>query len=205
MQRPSDDGDIALCSNGDVLGEVCLGVGRSHTLCDFLCMTSCDSVIMLCRSRRLQYMGGELGGVVRFWMEPGGELFGVRIWLRETGEVLRASGETGVASGETGVGRRLGVLGLIILDTRFLNDSLRAGEEECLGEGVLEEEWLAVSTLFRSFPRIRLKNEGLFLILPLPLERCRNSFPTLCPRVGRRLVLSLRMLVSSRGIVFTCR
>ena len=34
--------------------------------------------------------------LVRFWVDPGGEQFGVRVWERATGEVLRASGDTGV-------------------------------------------------------------------------------------------------------------
>lgn len=70
---------------------------------------------------------------LRFCTEPGGELLGVMICARETGDVLRARGDTGV-------GRLLGVVGLIILDTRFLKDSVRAGEDECFGEGVLLEE-----------------------------------------------------------------
>ena len=108
------------------------------------------------------------------------------------------------ARGDTGVGRLLGVVGLIMLDMRFLKESVRAGEEECFGEGVLLEEWPELSTPFLSLPRIRLMND-FFFILPLPLDRCRNSFPTLCPSVGSRFVLSLRMLVSSIGIVFTWR
>ena len=86
-------------------------------------------------------MGGELGGVVkdevRFWTEPGGEELGVRTCVRETGEVLRARGETGV-------GLLRGVVGFMIFVIRFLKDSERAGEEECLGEGVLLEECVCV-------------------------------------------------------------
>ena len=143
-----------------------------------------------------------MGGVVkepelRFCMEPGGEELGVMICARETGDVLRARGDTGV-------GRLLGVVGLIIFETRFLKDSVRAGEAECFGEGVLLEEWPELSIPFFSLPRMRLMKD-FFFILPLPLERCRNSFPTRCPSVGSRFFLSLRMLVSSSGIVFTLR
>ena len=81
--------------------------------------------------------------------------------------MLRARGDTGV-----GVGRLRGV----IFDTSFLNDSVRAGEEECFGEGVLLEEWPELSTLI--LPRMKLMID-FFFIRPLPLERCRNSFPTL--------------------------
>ena len=142
-------------------------------------------------------MGGELGGVVkdeelRFCTEPGGEEFGVMIWARETGEVLRASGDTGV-----GVGRLRGV----IFDTSFcLKDSVLAGDEECFGEGMLLEEWPELSTPFLSLPRIRLIID-FFFIRPLPLERWRKSFPTRCPMVGSLFFLSFRMLVSSRGMV----
>ena len=48
----SEEGDMALCSSGEVCGEGCLGMGSSQALWDFLCMTSCDSV-MLCRSSLL--------------------------------------------------------------------------------------------------------------------------------------------------------
>lgn len=80
---PSDEGDMALCSRGEVCGEECFGMGSSQALWDFLCITSCDSV-MLYLSRRLLMMGGELGGVVtepefKFWTEPGGEELGVII------------------------------------------------------------------------------------------------------------------------------
>ena len=34
--------------------------------------------------------------LVRFWVDPSGEPFGVRICDRAMGEVLRASGNTGV-------------------------------------------------------------------------------------------------------------
>jgi hypothetical protein len=82
------------------------------------------------------------------------------------------------ASGDTGVGRLLGVVGLMMLEMRFLKESVRAGEEECFGEGVLLEECPELSTPFLSLPRMRLMND-FFFILPLPLDRCRNSFPTL--------------------------
>ena len=49
---PSDEGDMALCSRGEVCGEGCFGVGSSQALWDFLCMTSWDSVT-LCRSSLL--------------------------------------------------------------------------------------------------------------------------------------------------------
>ena len=67
----------------------------------FLCMTSCDSVIMLCCSGLLGRLGGELGGVavlLMFCMEPGGEELGVMMWKRAMGGpwVLRARGDTGV-------------------------------------------------------------------------------------------------------------
>ena len=48
----SDEGDMALCSRGEVCGEGCFGVGSSQALWDFLCMTSSDSV-MLCLSSLL--------------------------------------------------------------------------------------------------------------------------------------------------------
>lgn len=37
---PSDEGDMARWSSGEVCGDGCLGVGSSQALCDFLCMTS---------------------------------------------------------------------------------------------------------------------------------------------------------------------
>ena len=102
---------------------------------------------------------------VRFCWDPGGEEFGVMIWARETGEVLRASGDTGV-------GRLQGVVGLIIFDTRFLKDSERAGDAECLGEGVLLEECPELSIPLLSRPRIRLRKDcDFFFIRPLPLDR----------------------------------
>ena len=126
---------------------------------------------------------------LRFCTEPGGEELGVMICASDTGEVLRASGDTGV-----------GLLRGVILETSFLNDSVRAGDEECLGDGVLLEECPELSTPFLSLPLIRLMKD-FFFIRPLPLERCRNSFPTLCPSVGSLFCLSLRILVSSSGIV----
>ena len=36
----SNEGDMALCSRGELCGEGCLGVGSSLAPCDFLCMTS---------------------------------------------------------------------------------------------------------------------------------------------------------------------
>ena len=70
---------------------------------------------------------------LRFCTESGGEELGVRICARETGEVLQARG--------------VGHLPGVILDTSFcLKDSVLAGDEECLGEGVLLEEWPELST-----------------------------------------------------------
>ena len=107
---------------------------------------------------------------LRFCTEPGGEELGVMICARETGEVLRARGDTGV-------GRLLGV----ILDTSFcLKDSVLAGDEECLGEGVLLEEWPELSTPFLSLPRIRLMKD-FFFIRPLPLELLTQLVATTLP------------------------
>ena len=121
-------------------------------------------------------MGGELGGVppVRFCIDPGGEEFGVMTCDSATGEVLLASGETGVCF-------LLRSPGLIILVMRSLKDSDRLGEEGSFGDGVpLEEcpEFSRAAFADRSFFHF-VKNDGLFLIFPLPLERCLNSFPTL--------------------------
>ena len=82
-------------------------------------------------------MGGELGGVplLRFWMEPGGEEFGVSIWESATGEVLRASGDTGVCflHGDD-------FIFLLKRAIRSLMESERCGEEGSFGEGVPLDE-----------------------------------------------------------------
>ena len=160
-------------------------------------MMSWDSMIMLCRSGRVRWcVGGELGGVLvlRFCVDPGGEELGVSICERATGEVLLASGDTGVCFLLRGINLILAILSF--------NESERCGDEGSLGDGVLLEECPGLSLEPLSLRR-RLKMEGRFLILPLPLERCRKSFPTRCPTEGNRFRVSLRILVSSRGIVWT--
>ena len=92
------EGDMALLSNGDVFGEDFFGTGgvSSQALYDFLCTRSLESTNMLCRSGLLDCVGGELGGVLKFCADPGGEELGVIFCERGTGEVLLARGETGV-------------------------------------------------------------------------------------------------------------
>ena len=152
---------------------------------------------MLCRSGLRGCVGGELGGVpLKFCVDPGGEEFGVSFCVRATGEVLLARGETGVCF--------LRGVGLIIFLTLSLNDSDLCGEEGSFGEGVPLEEWPGLSHPLGPLSFFnRLKKEGRLLTLPLPLERCLNSLPTLCPRDGARFPLSFRMLVFSSGIVLT--
>lgn len=96
---------MARLSSGEVWGEelecFLMDSASSHTLCDFLCMSSCESTNILCRSgRRGKVTGGGFRGVapVKFIVEPGGEEFGVLlcVMVMGPGEVLRASGDTGV-------------------------------------------------------------------------------------------------------------
>lgn len=152
---------------------------------------------MLCRSGLRGCVGGELGGVpLKFCVDPGGEEFGVSFCVRATGEVLLARGETGVCF--------LRGVGLIIFLILSLNDSDLCGEEGSFGEGVPLEEWPGLSHPFGPLSFFnRLKKEGRLLTLPLPLERCLNSLPTLCPRDGALFPLSFRMLVFSSGMVLT--
>ena len=89
----------------------------------------------MCRSGRLEFVGGEVGGVLiaRDCMEPGGEEQGVTNWESATGEVLRARGETGWAER---------FLNEFFMDNLclLLNDSDRRGDDGGLGDGVPLED-----------------------------------------------------------------
>ena len=132
-------GDSARFNRGEVWGDVedflIVGV-NSHTLWDFLCISSWESTNILCLSGlRGCVTEGELGGVVMFCMEPGGEELGV-MWTMEIGpgEVLRARGDTGVVC----------LRCLSDLITFLLNFSLKesalCGEEGSFGDGVPLDE-----------------------------------------------------------------